>query len=81
VPVQVALIGEAGGGRGRGDRLAGFEKATACTDAVRQLEGVGGQACSLAKQADEPEPADAGGGGELVETDILRRPVGEVLAG
>jgi hypothetical protein len=41
VPVEVALVSEAGGGRGRGDRLAGLEQAAGDADAVGDLQRVG----------------------------------------
>jgi hypothetical protein len=37
VAVEVALVGEAGGGGGRGDRLAGFEQAAGVVNTVGDL--------------------------------------------
>jgi hypothetical protein len=81
VAVQVALVGEAGGGGGRGDRLTGFEEAAGSADAVGEVEGVGWEADAFAEEVNEPELADAGGSGELVEADVSLGAVGEVVAG
>jgi PhnB protein len=78
--VQVALISEAGSSGGRGYRLAGFEQAAGSSDAVGQLQGVGWEADAIPEKPNEPELADAGGSGELVEADVSLRPVGEVVA-
>ena len=79
VPVQVTLVGEAGGGGGLGDGLASFEKAAGAADPVRELQGMGWQAGALAEEADEAELADPGGGGELVKANVALRPVGKVV--
>jgi len=42
---------------------------------------VGWEAGAFAEDANEPKSADAGGGRELVETDVSLRPVAEVVAG
>ena len=80
VAVQVALVGEAGGDGGLGDRLAGFEQAAGAADPVRELQRMGWQAGALADEADEAELADPGGRGELVEADVAGEVVAEVLA-
>jgi len=67
VAVQVALVGEATGGGGLDDRLAGFEQAAGAADPVRELQRMGWQAGVLAEEADEAELANPCGGGELVE--------------
>jgi hypothetical protein len=41
VAVQVALVGEAGGGGSLGDRLVGFKHAAGDADAVGDLQRVG----------------------------------------
>ena len=79
--MQVALVGEAGGGGGRGDRLAGFEQAAGGTDAVGDLQRVGRQSGPLAEQPDQAELADAGFSGELFEADVALRPIAQVVAG
>jgi hypothetical protein len=81
VAVEVALVGEAGAGRGRGDRLAGLEEAPGGADAVSEVEGVRREADVLSEEADESELADAGRPGELVESDVSLRVVSEVIAG
>ena len=55
VAVQVALVGEATGGGGLGDRLAGFEQAAGAADPVRELQRMGWQAGALAEEPDEAE--------------------------
>ncbi len=77
--MQVALVGEAGGGGGLGDRLAGFEHAAGAADPVRELQRMGWQAGALADEADEAELADPGGDGELVEADVALGPIREVV--
>jgi hypothetical protein len=69
VAVQVALVGEAGGDGGRGDRLAGFEQTAGGADAVGDLQGVRREADPFAEEADETELADAGDSGELIEAE------------
>jgi hypothetical protein len=81
VAVQVALVGEAAGGGGLGDRLAGFEQAAGGADPVRELQRMGRQTGVLAEEADEAELADPGGGGELVEADVAFGLVGEEVPG
>jgi hypothetical protein len=81
VAVQVALVREASGGGGRGDRLARFEQAASGAYAVGEVEGVGREAGAFAEEAHEPELANAGGDGELVEADVSLGPIGEVVAG
>jgi hypothetical protein len=51
VAVQVTLVGEAGGGGGLGDRLAGFEQAAGNADPVRELQRMGWQAGTLTEEA------------------------------
>jgi hypothetical protein len=63
VAVQVALVGESGGGRGVRDGCTGFEQATGDPDAVGDLQCVRWKADVLMEQPDEPELADSGGSG------------------
>jgi hypothetical protein len=77
--MQVALVGEAGGGFG--DRLASFEQAAGFANGVGDLECVGWPSGPISKQADEAEFADPGCGGELVETDVALGPITEVVEG
>src|SRR5215218_3490655 len=79
--VEVALVGEAGGGGGVGDAVARFEQATGRAEAVGELQRVGGEAGAFADEADEPKLAEAGGGRQLVEPDVALGLVAEVLAG
>ncbi len=81
VAVQVALVGEAAGGGGLGDRLAGFEQAPGAADPVRELQRMGRQTGVLAEEADEAELADPGGSGELFEADVAFGLVGEEIPG
>src|SRR3954451_14885002 len=71
VAVQVAVIGEPGRSRGRGDRLAGFHQAAGEADTVRELQRVGAQTGARANQADETELRKPCRGGEFVKP-ILR---------
>ena len=61
--MQMALVREARGGGGVRDRVAGLEQATCGAEAVGDLQRVGRQSGALAKQADQSELADPGGGG------------------
>jgi hypothetical protein len=81
VSVQMALIGEACGAGGFGDRLASLEQAPGFANAVGDLECVGWQPRPVSKEADEAEFADPGGGGELVEADVALGPIAEVVKG
>src|SRR3954463_9412963 len=78
VTVQMALVGEPGGRRGRGDRLARPEQAARHADAVGDGERVRRPSRPLAEQADQAELADAGGRRELVESDVALRIHGQV---
>jgi uncharacterized glyoxalase superfamily protein PhnB len=69
VAVEVALVGEAGRRRRRGDRLAGLDQAPGGADAMGDLQRVGWEAGVRAKQPDEAELAYAGDRGELIEAD------------
>jgi hypothetical protein len=80
VAVHVAVIGEPGRSRGRGDRLAGFDQAAGEADTVRELQRVGGQTGARANQADEAELADARRGGEFVQADVALGLVSEIWA-
>src|SRR4051794_24318569 len=72
VPVQVALVGEAGGDRRVAGALPRLEQAARRANAVGDLECVRRHPGPLAEDADEAELADARRRGELVEADVLR---------
>lgn len=79
VAVEVALVGEACCGGGRGDRFSLLEQSTRLADAVGDLELVGSKSYSLAEDADEAELANPGGVSELVEADVAREVFGEIF--
>jgi hypothetical protein len=81
VTVEVTLVGEAGRGGSRGDRLPALEQAAGNANTVGEVKGMGWEARLVAEHANEPELADAGGGSELVEADVSLGPGGEVVAG
>src|SRR5262245_49431742 len=69
VAVQVALVGEAGGGRDLRDRHASLEHPAGEADALRELVAVRRHPGGGPEQAHEPELVRSGRGGELVERD------------
>ena len=79
VSVQVALVGEAGGFGGVGDRRARLEQKAGGVDAMSDLQRVWWESGALAEQANEAELSDAGGGGELIESDVAFGLVGEIV--
>jgi hypothetical protein len=76
VAVEVALVGEARGEGGVGDRFASLEQTAGGSDAVDDLQRVWCQSRALTEEANEAELPDAGGSRELVESDVALGLVG-----
>ncbi len=74
------LIGETRGGGRLGDRASLLQDRAGLLDALVALVGEGGHAVASLEDANEVKAAEASGGGQFVETDVLRRAVFEKLA-
>src|SRR4051794_5529303 len=79
--MEMALVAEPRRGRGRGNRLAGFEQPPRDANPVSDLKRVRRQPCPRSEEANEAELVDAGDRGKLVEPHISCRLVTQEVAG